>query len=86
MAVLVNPRYLNYCRVHGLTPEQMAMADDETWPGGCMTGFFLWLGRQRVAFQRAHPEAFLDGHVADHEAWDRWLDAEPVQSDGGVPA
>lgn len=73
-----NPRYLNYCRVHGRQwrPEDQIAADRERWPGGCMAGFLLWIDQRWREWRWAHgigPDDVLDGH--DHKAFDRWLDA-----------
>ena len=74
----MNPRYLNYCRVHGRTPDEQHAHDEVAWPGGRMTGFISWMSQQMRAFHAAHPEAFLGGKfhaLFNHETWDRWLDA-----------
>ena len=74
----VNPRYLNFCRVHGRTPDEQCAYDSERWKGGSMVGFILWMSQQKRAFHRAHPEAFYDPRsswaIVDYAAWDRWLD------------
>jgi hypothetical protein len=59
----------------------MAEHDEVRWPGGCMTGFILWISSQMLKFFRAHPEAFgrkWDGaadlnQMFDDVAWDKWL-------------
>lgn len=58
-AVAVEPRefsgmYLAYCRAHGHAddPEGMLAADRETWPGGHMCGFILWVGSKRREWAR----------------------------------
>jgi len=46
-----NPRYLEYCRAMGRTdPEEQMEADEEKFPGGCMTGFILWIHSASQAF------------------------------------
>jgi hypothetical protein len=84
----LNPRWVNYARVHGRTPDEQLTHDRERWKGGSMCGFILW-GRARIVdFSRAHPEAFCLGRLVDHEAYDRWLDALPMSEEvliGGAP-
>lgn len=38
----MNPRYVEYCRAHGKTPDEMLAFDTKRWPGGKMCGFILW--------------------------------------------
>ena len=75
----MNPRYLNFCRVHGHTLEQQLKHDAAAWPGGRMCGFQLWISQQTQAFRVKHPEAFVGPHpldpIYDQAAFDRWLDA-----------
>lgn len=41
------PRYLAYCRAHGTPdPDAMLARDSERWPGGCMTGYILWINER----------------------------------------
>lgn len=48
--------------------------DRVEWPGGCMTGFILWMSERKQAFYAAHPEAFIDRFtIYDYDAWDRFL-------------
>jgi len=70
----VNPRYVAYARAHRRTPDAQLEHDRKEFPGGCMTGFQLWIAEQRREFYAAHPEAFYDRHtIGDSAAWDRWL-------------
>ena len=69
-----NPKYVAYAKAHGKTPDEMMAHDEAAWPGGVMCGFILWMSKQKQAFLKAHPEAFLDRWViSDHKAWDAWL-------------
>lgn len=68
-----NPRYLNYARAHGRTPDEQLAFDEIIWKGGRCTGFLLW-NRERIGeARRAIPAAFLHGGVTDHAAYDSWL-------------
>lgn len=41
-----NPRYVEYARAHARKPEAMLKHDAETWPGGKMAGFMLWMNER----------------------------------------
>lgn len=68
-----NPRYANYARAHGRTPEQQLEQDRLDWPGGVMTGFLLWNRDRLCECSAAHPEFFFYGGLADPEGYDAWL-------------
>jgi hypothetical protein len=54
-----NPRYQAYAHAHGeADAEAMLAADRERYPGGCMTGFVLWLRERWDEFFHA-----TDGEV-----------------------
>lgn len=38
-----NPRYVAYAKAHGMSPAQRSAQDEVDWPGGCMTGYLLWI-------------------------------------------
>ena len=72
----MNPRYLAYCKTHGLTPEEMKEKDANRFPGGSMTGFILWIRKAKLALYNVHPEYFigLDTFNPRYDAlWDLWL-------------
>lgn len=78
-----SPRYVNYARVHGRTPDEMLDADRVRFPGGRMAGFISWSRARMRAFYAAHPEAFRASpggipRLVDHAAYDAYLDALPV--------
>lgn len=66
-------RYVQYARAHGLDPDAMLERDRKAWPGGCMTGFIVWIGEQWRAWAAPGriPEVLTDAH---HAAFDRWLE------------
>lgn len=70
----MNPRYLAYCRAHGLTPEAMLAFDRERAPGGHMGPFIRWVGQRWQEWGVAHNRSAWSGHTAeDHEHFDAWL-------------
>lgn len=86
-----NPRYVVFATVHGRTPDEQAAHDRIRWPGGCMTGFQLWIAQSLRAFQdrykRTNPEYFIDRRVCDAAAWDTFLRDHGVRlPDDPVPA
>lgn len=68
-----NPRYANYARFHGRTPEEQLVKDRQDWPGGVMVGFTQWNRGMLIAASKKIPDAFYMGQLTDHEAYDRWL-------------
>ena len=53
----VNPRYLEYCKTEGLTPEEMMKKDEKRYPGGKMAGFLGWATKNPAPKQNesSHP-------------------------------
>lgn len=72
-----SPRFFEYCRAHGKTPEEMLAADDLRFPGGKMCGFMLWIGARWDEWQRRNPEVFIKTEE-HHNDFDRMLAARPV--------
>lgn len=73
-----NPRYNNYARVNGRTPDEQHEYDRTRWPGGIMCGFVLWNRARLVEASFAIPHAFYLGNLTDHAAYDAFLDALSV--------
>lgn len=73
--VAMNPRYLNYCRAHGKTPDEMLEHDRKEWPGGVMAGFILWHKARLGESMKALPGAWAPYGLTDHAAYDAWLTA-----------
>lgn len=77
------PRYLAYARHHGRTPEDQMSADVLRWPGGCMTGYILWIrGMWRRWWAEAGRDAGMSRNhgTAEHEHFDGWLDSLPLDT------
>jgi len=69
----VNPRYLAYAKAHGtLDPEAVLARDRERYPGGCMTGFIVWLGYRWAEWLKATGRR-RPLTEEDHAAFDAWL-------------
>jgi hypothetical protein len=70
----VTARYVAYATAHGKTPDAMLAADRESWPGGSMVGFTLWMDARWREWLEMHKDrrrsALTD---ADHAAFDAWL-------------
>lgn len=70
----LNPRYANYCRAHGRTPDEQLEHDRREWRGGTMCGFILWHSERLGEARRALPNAFvIGGGLWNHAAYDAWL-------------
>ena len=68
-----NPRYVAYAQAHGNTPQEQQDADAARWPGGCMTGYILWIDERLREFRAERPEAFCYGGLCDHDGFTDWL-------------
>ena len=74
-----NPRYVAYAREHGLEPEVMIQRDEDTYPGGRMAGFIVWIGEKWDAYAsevgKTHERqrGLFPLLVEDHEAFNKWL-------------
>jgi len=73
---VIQPRYLAYAQAHGRTPDEMLAHDRGAWPGGCMTGFMVWVREQWHAWYTETGERPEHGSFASprqHAALDAWL-------------
>jgi hypothetical protein len=77
-----NPRFTLYAKSNGLSERQQLKKDREEWPGGCMIGFSLWIGRKWSEWWQQHrgdrrdlPESVFDAIRGDeeHKLFDEWL-------------
>lgn len=77
---MYNYRYVLWAKRHNLTPEEMLEKDKQDWPGGCMTGFSLWIQERRDSLLRFHKLPIGDLRqlcriVPDiQKAFDNWLE------------
>ena len=70
-----NPRYANYARAHGRTPDEQLVQDRKDWPGGTMVGFVLWNKDRLREASREITNAFFMGDLTNHPTYDAWLTA-----------
>jgi len=68
-----NPRYVLYAASQQRTPEMQIRHDEQRWPGGCMTGFILWMNERKAEFKKISPDSFLGNWIYDQAAWDNFL-------------
>lgn len=65
--------YAAYCASSGLEPDECLRRDEEEFPGGCMTGFILWIGARRREYASRHPDKLVMGGLSDLEHWQKFL-------------
>ncbi len=70
----LNPRLENYCRVSGMSPEQLEARDGKLW----LFEFTQWNRSRLVEYSKVNPSAFTCGGLTDHEAYDAWLNEYPA--------
>lgn len=68
-----NPRYANYARVNGRTPDEQLAYDKGRHPSACMMEFVFWNTDRLHEAMKEVPEAFFCGHLVGHEIYDEWL-------------
>lgn len=70
-----NPRYTNYCRVNGNTPDEQMKIDEENYKGGRMIPFSFFIKNQIDEFRKLRPDCFVCGSLTDHVEFDNYLNA-----------
>lgn len=77
-----NPRYLVYCAEHDHAgdPEGMIAADKKTYPGGHMSGFWLWHRAKWLEYMRETGEVPL-GRSHDKQ-FNEWLGIRVEEGEG----
>jgi len=75
------PYFVAYAQAHGRAPAAQLDFDSTRWPGGCMTGFILWIAKAKVSFRELHPAAFMPGGdvIHDFTAWGKFLESFPCE-------
>ena len=72
----MNPRYLAYCRAHGMDPKDMKRIDKERFPGGSMAGYQLWISGKYGEFRTMTHNKKRNFSAEDYKAFDKWLATE----------
>lgn len=57
----MNPNYIQYCNFYGNDPELQLEIDSKLYPGGCMTGYILWISdrvREYLEFSKISYDGF----------------------------
>jgi hypothetical protein len=77
---LWNPRYVQYARVHGHTPETMLEVDRVRCNSASMMYFMFWIqDKWRIFLHNNKEYKCGDGATnAGHKAFDAWLETLPV--------
>lgn len=70
----MNLRYRAYAKARGLTTAQMMKHDRGAFPGGCMTGFILWIGERWREWERETEWSGEFKTEDDHRAFNNWLE------------
>lgn len=70
----MNPRYINYCRINGNTPDEQHKKDTKKYPGGPMLGFINFIQNEIGIFKKDNPMSFMCGSLVDHKGFDKYLD------------
>lgn len=69
-------RFLAYCASSGRTPEQQLDHDRMMYPGGCMSGYTLWISGLWLEYHRRNPLTKRHSQTdEDHRAFDLMLAA-----------
>lgn len=55
----MNPLYIAYATSQGMSADEVLASDREQYPGGCMTGFILFVADMKRKFWEVCPEAFF---------------------------
>ena len=50
----LNPRYIAYAVAHGRTADAQLERDKAIYPGGCMCGYIVWIGRRIRDYTRSN--------------------------------
>ena len=77
----INPLYTAYAKSQSMPAEEVLVRDWEQYPGGCMTGFILFVSDMKRKFWEVCPEAFFckqPGSLVGIEAFHRFV-AEQVK-------
>ncbi len=64
-----NPRFVAYARSQGRDPEAQLAHDEETYPGGIMCGFMLFISEKWRTFSDLRPDLVPGSRGLNRLAW-----------------
>jgi len=69
-----------YAKSQGRTPKDQLEHDREEYPGGCMTGFMMFINRMSSEFCKKHSEYCMSGGLGDriinHDKFDQYIQCQ----------
>lgn len=68
----MNPRYIQYAKAYGRTPEEQIAYDEEDWPGGSNIGFSLFIRTAWNLFDKQDPPT-SETPLSRYDLFDLWL-------------
>jgi hypothetical protein len=69
-----NERYLLYCKSNNLSFDEQLEKDKKEYPGGCMTGYIIFIGKMYGKFFQNHPEYFDGQYIRDQEQFTKFIE------------
>lgn len=66
-------RYIAYTKANNKTVVEMEIHDNKIYPGGCMTGFILWVNENLREFKKISPVSFVGESLLDQAGFTKYL-------------
>lgn len=72
-----NPRFVEYARCQGTTPDEQIAKDRIKWPGGSMAGFVIWNMYRIRDFIKETGVCCVSCHQDEYDIWlHNWVTKE----------